>query len=337
MDTFDNFDAYLQLLAPSSSGGSEESIAFNLCPQCHVPMSVKTNGQYLCASCGLLNEVVEATDLSTVESNVNYTSVTSGLRCAGNNAHRYQTILRAQSSGGATPEVHVHSILFAFNHRIGSKGAIPKEILLNVAEQFQHLRTEGSVYRGTILRAILSAMTYYECLRHNLLFKPCDVYKWFDVDSQTYSKGDKKVREMLDHGFLSEDIRAIDISSSYLHAYASKLELEAAHIKFLDVLLTFITQQKMLNPNAKSSTRALCVMHMFLTSIKHPIRPDEFRKTFRCNYGTVRMLAMDLFRARAALEPLFVENGFEFPEVEVGPSSRRAVRRRANHSRIALD
>lgn len=316
----------------------ELAIDYDRCPHCHVRMAVKANNQYICSQCGLLRENVEVTDMSSITSDMSYNSMSNGLRCIGNNAHRYQTILRSQSNSDTSPDTHVRNILFAYNHAIGKEGAIPKDVLLNVFDQFRHVRTEGTIYRGTILRAILAAMTYYECLRHKLLFKPSNIYKWFEVDSQTYSKGDKKVREMLDHGFLSEDIREINAEVSYIHAYGSKLELSDDYIAFLTKLMEFTTEHKLLNPNAKSSTRALCVLHTFLVSIKHPIKPDEFKTLFKCNYGTIRTIALDLFHVSDQLLPLFEENNIPYAGLSVyRDKSKKVVRkRRAKHGRIEI-
>lgn len=340
-DLIDDIEACLRSIEDGTRFDSVEddlAIEYDQCPNCNIPMSVKTNNQYVCVSCGLLKEDVEVADMSTITSDMNYNSMSNGLRCVGNNAHRYQTILRSQSNHDASPEVHVRSILFTYNHSIGKEGAIPKDVLLNVCDQFKHARMEGTIYRGTILRAILAAMTYYECIRQKLLFKPSDIYRWFEVDSQTYSKGDKKVREMLDHGFLSNDLREIDIEDSYLHAYANKLELQDEQVQFLSSLMKLATQRKLLNPNAKSSTRALCVLHMFLVATKHPLKPDEFREMFKCNYGTIRTIALDLFHANEILIPLFEEHKILYSGLEsYGEKSKRVVKkRRAKHGRIEI-
>jgi len=338
-ELLENFEALFKTIDGNDNDSLEEDLAisYDRCPQCQVLMTLKSNNQYVCSKCGLLNESVEAVDMSTIMSSMNYNTMSSGLRCIGNNAFRYQTILRSQSSYEASPEIHARNILFAFNHKIGSSGSPPKGVLLNVLEQFKHIRAEGTIYRGTILRAILAAMTYYECLRDRLLFKPSDIYKWFDVDSQTYSKGDKKVREMLDHGFLSEDLREINAEHSFLHAYAIKLDLEENQLAFLEILMDFVSNNKMLNPNAKSSTRALCVLHMFLTAIKHPIKPDEFKELFKCNYGTIRTISMDLFHASSKLHPVFLEHNIPYENLSVQTMrSKRIIGKRIKHGRVEL-
>ncbi len=339
-ELIDDLDACFESISTNDHNSIEDELAitYDRCPTCNVLMSVKTNNQYVCSQCGLIKENVEVADMSTITSDMNYNTMASGLRCIGSNAHRYQTILRSQSSYDASPEIHIRNILFTYNHAIGKEGAIPKNILLNVCEQYKHVRTEGTIYRGTILRAILASMTYYECLRHNLLFKPCDIYKWFDVDSQTYSKGDKKVREMLDHGFLSEDIREIKAENSYIIAYARAIELSEEHSAFLIAFMEYITERKLLNPNAKSSTRALCVLYVYLTAIKHPMKADEFRDTFKCNYGTVRTISLDLFHIHEELALLFKKHNIPHEGLSIfSEKSKRVVKkRRAKTGRIAL-
>ncbi len=316
----------------------ELAISYDRCPTCDVPMAVKATNQYVCIHCGLLKEDVEVLDMSTIASDMSYNSMSNGLRCVGSNSYRYQTILRSQSSNDASPEIHIRNILFTYNHVIGKKGAIPKDILLNVCEQYKHVRTEGTIFRGTILRAILAAMVYYECLRNRLWFKPSDIYRWFEVDSQTYSKGDKKVREMLDHGFLPEDIRETNALLSYIYASAIQLELPEEQITFLMELMDFVTEHKLLNPNAKYTTRSLCVIHMFLVSINHPMKPEEFRVLFNCNYGTIRTIALDLFHASSTLYPLFAKHSIACNGLNTySEKSQRVVRkRRAKHGRIEL-
>ncbi len=345
MDQFGLIDDFESLFSTIVSGQTDDGvedevgISYNCCVQCKIPMSVKTNNQYVCSNCGLLNESVEVVDMNTTTSNMSYNTMSNGLRCIGSNAHKYQSILRSQSSNESSPEIHIRNILFNFNHKMGKDCAIPKYILLNVLDQFKFMRTEGSIYRGTILRAIIAAMTYYECLRNKLPFKPCDIYRWFDVDSQTYSKGDKKVRELLDHGFLSEDLREINVEHSYIFAFATKLELPEEVIEFLEEMMDYVAKHKLLNPNAKSTTRALCIIHLYLVAIKHPIKPDEFKEMFKCNYGTIRTISLDLFYECERLIPIFEKYGIPHDNLHTQTEKSKKIvsKRRTRTGRIALN
>jgi predicted RNA-binding Zn-ribbon protein involved in translation (DUF1610 family) len=344
MNYFELIEDFEACLASIENGDQMESMTadmpteYDRCPTCNVSMLVKTNNRYICPVCGLVNESIEVNDMSSISSGQNYNNMTNGLRCIGANAHRYQTILRSQSSHDMSPEIHVRNILFAFNHAIGKDGAPPKTILLNVSEQYKHVRMEGTIYRGTILRAILASMTYYECLRHNLLFKPVDIYKWFDVDSQTFSKGDKRLRELLDHGFLSEDIRLIDAEHSYINGYVKKLNLTEDQNEFLIKLMDHITHKKLLNPNAKSSTRSMCVLYTYLIAISYPIKSDEFKNLFKCNISTVRTITLELFHSRDVLIPLFEEYNIDCTGLRnyKSKSTKVVKNRRTRSGRIFL-
>ncbi len=344
MELFEDFDDFEACFDEIISGGIDNSmedeiaIEYNKCPQCDVPMSVKTDNQYVCAECGFLNESIEVCSMNTVVTNMSYNSSMPGLRCVGSNAARYQGILRSQSYGESSPDIHIRNILFSYNHAIGKKGVIPKTILLNVLDQFKHARMEGTIYRGTILRAIIAAMTYYECLRNNLLFKPVDIYTWFDVDSQTYSKGDKKVREMLDHGFLSEDIRAINTEHSYIVAYCTKLELGDDVISFLKEIMDFVAEHKMLNPAAKSTTRALCVLHLYLTAVNHPIKQSEFKNMFKCNYSTIRTISIELFTNSIVLMPIFAKYDIPYNSTSmIAEKNKKTTNKRKAITRVVID
>ncbi|KAG3053852.1 hypothetical protein PC121_g16581 [Phytophthora cactorum] len=164
-------------------------------------------------------------------------------------------------------------------------------------------------------------MTYYECLRNKLLFKSSDTYRWFEVYSQTYFKGDKK-------------------------QLSARLRDEAGtvreHVNFLEELVNFTAKNKLLNPNAKSSTRALCALHLFLSAIKHPIKPEEFRQKFKCNYETIRTIVLDLFHANDQLIPIFDQHSVPRSAARTGLNayserSKKVVRmRRAKHGRIEI-
>ncbi|KAF4031363.1 hypothetical protein GN244_ATG16818 [Phytophthora infestans] len=143
---------------------------------------------------------------------------------------------------------------------------------------------------------------------------------------------------MLDHGFLSEDICEIKAENSYIMAYAKLMELSEEHSTFLINFMEHITESKLLNPNAKSSTRALCVLNVYLIAIKHPMKADEYRDTFKCNYGTVLTISLDLFLIHEELTPLVEENNFPHEGLNTfSEKSKRVVKkRRAKTGRIAL-
>ncbi len=272
-----------------------EQIDYSCCPNCSIHMSVKSN-QYICEQCGFMKENVEVSDYTSITSDSNYNVVSTGIRCIGANAYRYQSILRANSNTNESNyEVLLNNILFGFN-KLTKNITIPKEVLLSVADQYRHIRLSGNIARGTIFKAMLASLTYYECLKHKICFKPSDIYQWFEIDPSTYSKGDKKIRELLDYRQLDIDIRSINAEESYIFTYATSLNLNNNEITMLNELLKFITSEKIINPNAKSSTRALAIISCFITATKYNMNSAKFEEHFKCNFGSVRTLSLDIIQ-----------------------------------------
>jgi ribosomal protein S27AE len=311
-----------------------EMIDISSCPNCHVHMSVRTN-QYICERCGFMRENVEVADHTSNISDNNYSVMATGIRCIGNNAYKYQSILRSNcNSTESNRETLLSNVLFG-NSRIGKNISIPKEVLLSVADQYRHIGQSGNVARGTIFRAILAALTYYECLKRRYSFKPVDIYTWFDIDPCTYSKGDKKVRELLDYGLLDVDLREIQVEESYAYKYATSLNFTTEQIAFIIELLQFVIKNNLINPNAKSSTRALAVINFFITASKINMNTHAFEEHFNCNFGSVRTLCLDMAERFEQVRHLFIKYNIPYDGVEY--HTKKAIKRKVKKgSRIAL-
>lgn len=333
MDLAFDLGAYLNYVSESMV---EADVIYNQCPNCKIAMEVKFNNQYVCTACGLVNEKIEVVDMSCINSDYNYNSMATGVRCIGNNAHRYQSILRSSTTTEISPEQQAQNVLFTYSHKRGNN--IPKDILLSVAEQFVHCKIDGSIYRGSMLRAILAAITYYECLKRCLSFRPSDIYIWFDVDPTTYSKGDKKVRELLDHGHFKQNLREVDADQNYLHAYATKLQIDTKHIDFMHDIMDRTVSLRILNPNAKSTTKSLCVVYMYIQAVNYSIKAEEFKTMFNCNVGTIRSLTMNLIRHLSSFIDIFESYSIPYDRLdsEKSKATQSIVRKIKKSGRTAV-
>lgn len=329
-DLFTNVEDYFSKL----NCESEENIDYSLCTNCMTHMSVRFN-QYICEQCGFMKENVEVSDYTSITSDSNYNVISTGIRCVGTNAYRYQSILRANSNTSESNyETLLNNILFGF-HRLTKNIIIPKEVLLAVADQYRHIRLSGNIARGTIFKAMLASLTYYECLKYKISFKPSDIYQWFEIDPSTYSKGDKKIRELLDYGHLDVDIRSINAEESYMHTYASSLEFTSNQTEMLIELLKFVLTEKIINPNAKSSTRALAVLSFYITATKYDMNSNKFEEHFKCNFGSVRTLSLDMIQKFDIIRPIFKKYSIKYDGIN--QQTKRVIKRKVKKgSRILL-
>lgn len=337
MDSFDllaNVEDFFSSISEDNS--STEQIDYSLCPTCDIHMSVRTN-QYVCEQCGYMKENVEVSDYMSITSDNSYNVISTGVRCVGTNAYRYQSILRANSnSSESNCETLLNNVLFGVNRMLKNVTPIPKEVLLAVADQYRHIRASGNIARGTIFRAMLASLAYYECLKQKFSFKPSDIYQRFDIDPSTYSKGDKKIRELLDYGHLDIDIRSVNAEESYIFTYASSLEFSDVHIEALLELLQFVIAQRIINPNAKSSTRALAVLSFFITATKYSMNSTAFEDHFKCNFGSVRTLALDMIQKFDMIRPIFHQRGISYDGINT--QTKRVIKRKVKKgSRIPIE
>jgi hypothetical protein len=335
----DSFDLLANVEDFFSSIGDEplftEQIDYSYCPTCATHMSVRNN-RYICERCGHMDESVEVSDFISITSDNSYNVLSTGVRCVGTNAYRYQSILRANSnSSESNCETLLNNVLFGVNRMLKNVTPIPKEVLLAVADQYRHIRLSGNVARGTIFRAMLASLTYYESLKQKVSFKPSDIYRRFDIDPSTYSKGDKKIRELLDYGHLDIDIRSINAEESYIFTYAASLEFSDVHTEALLELLQFVVSQRIVNPNAKSSTRALAVLSFFITATKYDMNSTAFEDHFKCNFGSVRTLALDMIQKFDQIRPIFQQRGLRYDGINM--QTKRVIKRKVKKgSRIPI-
>lgn len=310
----------------------DDRIDYSLCENCKIGMSVMQN-RYVCEKCGWSNPNIEVSDHTSIASDNSYNVTSNGIRCVGLNAHRYQKILRSCAEpNDAHYEILLGNVLFGYRSHTHVESErkpiqIPKTILFAVADQYRHIRAQGHSARGTIFRAILAAFTYYECLKCNLGFKPEDIYLWFGIDPSTYSKGDKKVRELLDHGHLDTNIREVNPFESFLITFSKDMDLDETQLNLVKRIMEYVTKNNIVNPNAKASTRAYAVLNFFAEAIGRGIGYENFEKRFGCNYGTIRQMTHDIMGYRNEIAAIFSEFNIECPGL-ITPSSKNLPKRK---------
>ena len=315
------------------SATTEDQINYSSCPNCSIHMTVQNN-RYICENCGYMKDNVEVFDYTSITSDGSYNVLSNGIRCIGTNAYKYQSIIRSNSnSSESNCENLLNSILFG--NKLTKNIDIPKVVLLAVKDQYLHIRQFGVVARGTILRAMVAALAYYECLRQKISFKPSDIYIRFEIDPSTYSKGDKKIRELLDYGQLDFDIREINAEESYVFTYAASLNINEKHTEGIIELLQFVIANKIINPNAKSSTRALAIISFYITATKYNMSSKEFEEHFECNFGSVRTLSLDMIQKFSLIRPIFDQYSISYDGINT--QTKRVIKRKVKKgSRIAL-
>jgi transcription initiation factor TFIIIB Brf1 subunit/transcription initiation factor TFIIB len=292
---------------------------FDICKSCNISMDVKFNNRYICSNCGVIIDNIEVIDMSTMISDGNYNTNSNSntqLRCIGSHSYKYQALLKNNYSYNLTQEQNIKKLLFDCNYKHNTTNQrinIAKDVLLNVAEKFKPIREYKYIYRGTILCSILAAITYYECLDLQLSHKPIEISNWFEIDTVNYSKGDKIVKSLVSRGILKVNIHHENINNNFIYRYATCLGFDSKQINFLQELMDVVSKNKILNPNAKASTKALGILYLYILTTNMNITYSELKVKFNASYGTIHNMIIDLTKKMHKMEHVF--NKYNIPTI----------------------
>ncbi len=283
------------------------AIAYDTCSTCGVRMNDTGDNTYVCPQCNILNDKVEVSDMSTMISDSCYNTSYgphSQIRCTGNNRYKYQHLLRSSSDYALIQEQNIKKILFECNYDANADINVPKDILLIISDHYKSVRESGNIYRGTILRGILAAMTYYVCIDKQLAYKPTDMSNWFGISDVNYSKGDKIVLDLIERGVLKIN-RHVHAERNFIFSYATRLGFDTTQIEILTEIIDAVVKGRIINPNSKPSTKALGVIYVYIMAAKLDIDPDILHNKFGASYGTIRSTATELVAKISLLAPVF--------------------------------
>lgn len=267
---------------------ADEEIEYKTCPNCNVQMHVKITHEYICETCGLSKENITSYDEYNIASGNSYNTLNNSstpLKCVGSNSFKFQCLLRNNSSYAVIQDNNIKNTLFGLNYNC-TEINIPKNILLSVSEQYKLLiRKSNNIYRGQILRGILASLTYYECLKKKLTHKPKEIAAWINIDSINLSKGIKKLHE---EGIIELDLDNIEITKNFIYSYSMRLDIDQIYLPFLYELLDAVDKLKIVNPNSKSSTKAISLLYLLIVCKKIPITQEQLHKEFEISTTTFK-------------------------------------------------
>lgn len=288
-----------------------EDIDYKICPNCDLQMSFNITHEYMCTKCGFTtSHKITPNDEYGIVSGRSYNSLSSSstqLKCIGQNSHRLQNILRNNSSYDVIQENNIKNLLFHLNYNNSSGLNIPRDILLTVSEQYKCIRSSGNIYRGQILKGILAALTYYECLKQGLTHKPKEIAAWFKIDSNNLSKGEKIVRSLTEEKKIELKLDEIEvhIDNNFINSYAKRIDIDNKYIHFLHELLIEVDSQKIVNLNSKPSTKAVSLIYLLIVCKGLDISQDDLYEEFKISRSTFKQMTSTILKNCDKLSHVF--------------------------------
>lgn len=310
-----------------------DEINYKICPKCDIHMSFKITNEYICEQCGLSRDNIASSDDYNVASGNSYNTLNNSstpIKCVGNNSFKFQCLLRNNSSYSVVQENNIKNTLFRLNYNCTELN-VPKDILLSVNEQYKLIRKSNNIYRGQILKGILASLTYYECLKQKLTHKPKEIASWFNIDSINLSKGDKILRSLSEEGVIDLDLDKIEINNNFIYSYAMRLEIDVDYLPFLYELLDEINKLKIINPNSKSSTKAISLLYLLIVCKKIPITQDKLYEEFKISISTFKSMTNTILKNSNLLEHIFKK--YNIPKLNSVPRVTKTRKPKKNNDK----
>ncbi len=321
-DTFDDdeFETIINLTMNIKSKEEELSSDnindYKNCKNCNIQMQPDINNTLTCKSCGIIkNIMVDNLEYEPSMSGYNTSSnFHIPIKCVGKDAFHYQKQLRNNTSEySKIQESNLRRQLEQLNYKSSEKLIIPKNILMNVLEQYKIIRDTSKIHRGDILKGIMGSLVYYECLKGNIVRKPKEISNWYSISENDLSKGDKILRDLDEKGILKLPIHE-DNNELYIVSYLKRTQISLEYKDFLLELLNRIETLKLGNPNARLSTKISALIFLIVISKGINIQPEELSTEFNISISTFKSYYTEIFKSRMFIEDILNKYNIELPK-----------------------
>jgi transcription initiation factor TFIIIB Brf1 subunit/transcription initiation factor TFIIB len=285
------------------------------CETCNVQMQPNINNTLTCPKCGYLKNVI-IENLEYEPSMAGYNTNETfhiPIKCIGKNSFQYQKYLRNNTSQySIIQESTIRKMLEKINfHSTGF--VVPKNIINNVLNQYKKIRECSKIHRGEILKGILGSLIYYECLKEGIIRKPKEFAKWYSINENDLSKGDKILRELEEKGLIELPIYT-NYETDYIKSYLKRIEIDIKHADVLYELLEVINKNKIGNPNARLSTKIASLIFLIVIAYKYNnITAEIISNEFDISISTFKSFYSEIFKNKHHLEDILNKHNIILP------------------------
>lgn len=310
----DEFNNFLNNCKIDEINKNEDNNNYKNCIECNIQMQPNINNTLTCPECGYIKMViVENLEYEPSMSGYNTTeNYHIPIKCIGKNSFQYQKYLRNNTSQySIIQETSIKRILEKLNYK-SDNFIIPKNIIINVLNQYKKIRETSKIHRGEILKGILGSLLYYECLKEGIIRKPKELAKWYEISENDLSKGDKILRDLAEQGVIDLPIHQ-NYNDDYIESYLKRINLDIKYSLFLNELLDKINELKIGNPNARLSTKIAALIFLLVISKKYSISTDDISNEFDISISTFKTFYMEIYKKKDSLKNILNKYNIELP------------------------
>lgn len=323
----DDFETFVELSKEEEINKQESKLKYKNCDECNIQMSPDINNTLTCMNCGFIKTVIiENTEYEPSMSGYNTNSYAHmPIKCVGKHSSIFQKQLRNDTSQySIIQETHLRRALEKLNNK--SQGLIiPKNIISSVVSQYKIMKNtvkdkikvnpldKSLIHRGEILKGVVGALIYYECLNEGIVRKPKEISNWYGICENNLSKGDKILRDLEAKNIIKLPINVNNDKISIIsHLKRTGIDLDNQY--FLIDILEKLDELKIGNPNARQSTKIAALIFMLVISKKYNISPETIREEFTISVSTFKAFYLEIFKNKHHIQDVLDKHNIVLPD-----------------------
>jgi hypothetical protein len=258
-------------LFESSEIKAKPIIKKNKCHICDGDLYLSVN-ILTCQSCGLETQNCsniteeEYSTAAITDCNVNSNGFIS-MRIVGPGSYGYnRALLKTSANYEKYRKINMLKDMNSWNNN-SKKHHMPKNIMLEVNDDFDKIKKHGYVFRKDGKKGVISALLYYRCYAHGISKTPSEIAQFSGIEEKFHSQGDRILHDLAERGIIQIPHKVNPIID-YIERYMELLEIDKKYKQFIiDLINRAEAKHIHILHDSKANTKAVGAIYVLVDRI----------------------------------------------------------------------
>lgn len=225
-----------------------------------------------CQSCGVeshnysnITEEEYSTSAIT-DCNVNSNGFIS-MRITGPGSYGYnRALLKTSANYEKYRKINMLKDMTSWNNN-SVKHHMPKNIMLEVNDDFDKIKKHGYVFRKDGKKGVISALLYYKCYAHGISKTPGEIAQFSGIEEKFHSQGDRILHDLAERGIIQIPHKVNPIID-YIERYMELLDIDKCYKQFIiDLINRAEVKHIHVLHDSKANTKAVGAIYILVDRV----------------------------------------------------------------------
>jgi transcription initiation factor TFIIIB Brf1 subunit/transcription initiation factor TFIIB len=250
---------------------TKSNVKKNKCHICNGDLYLSVN-VLTCQSCGVESQNYsniteeEYSTSAITDCNVNSNGFIS-MRIIGPGSYGYnRALLKTSANYEKYRKINMLKDMNSWNNN-SKKHHMPKNIMLEVNDDFDKIKKHGYVFRKDGKKGVISALLYYKCYAHGISKTPSEIAQFSGIEEKFHSQGDRILHDLAERGIIQIPHKVNPIVD-YIERYMELLEIDKCYKLFIiDLISRADAKHIHVLHDSKANTKAVGAIYILVDRI----------------------------------------------------------------------